>query len=189
MKFSVESLVEECRLAVREDDAHAAVREILRRILERPAEVVDLLGGADGGTQFLCASEELTILNALWPPRIRLYPHDHRMVATIGVYAGSEANFFYRRAPRRLEGSGQRVLETAEVLTLGRDAIHSVENPTDRWTGAIHVYSGDFLHARRSQWDPETMDEEPYDFDQVRQVFADAEQKWRISDPDGGRLV
>jgi predicted metal-dependent enzyme (double-stranded beta helix superfamily) len=33
------------------------------------------------------------------------------------------------------------------------DIIHSVLNPIDRLTGAIHVYGGDFFGAERSEWD------------------------------------
>jgi predicted metal-dependent enzyme (double-stranded beta helix superfamily) len=183
VSFSVETLIEECQVALVEDDSQGAIREVLRRLLRRPDEVAGLLGRAEGGAEILYASEALTILNALWPPRIKLYPHDHRMVATIGVYAGFEANTFYRRTADRLEESGRRMLETADVFTLGRDAIHAVENPTDRWTGGVHVYTGDFLHIKRSQWNPETLAEEPYDFDQVRRVFVCAEEDWRRTDP------
>jgi hypothetical protein len=41
--------------------------------------------------------------------------------------------------------------------------IHSVTNPIRRLTGAIHVYGGDFFHAERSEWDPETLLDERYD--------------------------
>ena len=181
MTFSVETLIEECRSVIVRDDAHAGIRDILRRTLDRPDVVAEALGRPDGGAHVLFASEELTVLNALWPPHISLYPHEHRMVATIGVYAGVEANTFFRRAPERIERSGERLLDTADVFTLGRDAIHAVDNPTDRWTGAIHVYSGDFLHIERSQWNAVTLAEEPYNLEQVGRVFAEATERWRTA--------
>jgi len=32
-----------------------------------------------------------------------------------------------------------------------------------RVAGAIHVYGGDFFAASRSEWDPETLLEQPFD--------------------------
>ena len=57
---------------------------------------------------------------------------------------------------------------------LGRDVIHSVTNPIPRLTGAIHVYGGDFFAARRSEWDPETLDERPYDSAGVIRRFEES---------------
>ena len=36
---------------------------------------------------------------------------------------------------------------------LGSDIIHSVINPIDKLTGAIHIYGGDFFAAERSEWE------------------------------------
>jgi hypothetical protein len=45
----------------------------------------------------------------------------------------------------------------------GENIIHSLTNPINRLTGAIHVYGGDFFAAERSEWDPETLQEGRYD--------------------------
>ena len=37
----------------------------------------------------------------------------------------------------------------------------------------MHVYGGDFVTKERSEWDPETMVERPYDVDRVRKLFLD----------------
>ena len=67
--------------------------------------------------------------------------------------------------------SGGRELHAGEVLLLGDDAIHEVSNPGTGFTGAIHVYGGDLINTPRSQWDPETLDEAPYDFAAVNAAF------------------
>ena len=54
---------------------------------------------------------------------------------------------------------------------LGRDIVHSVVNPVDRLTGAIHLYGGDFFEVDRLEWDPETHRERPYDFESTRRNF------------------
>jgi len=41
-------------------------------------------------------------------------------------------------------------------------------------TGAIHVYGGDFFTMPRSEWDPETLTEGPYDVPKNLRLFKDA---------------
>jgi predicted metal-dependent enzyme (double-stranded beta helix superfamily) len=121
-------------------------------------------------------TDEFTVLNVVWPPKMTLYPHDHRMWAAIGIYGGSEQNVFYRRSGPTIEKSASKSLTRRDVLLLGDDAIHSVHNPLRSHTGAIHVYGGNFIRTPRSQWPPETLIEEPYDLEAVRREFARAEQ-------------
>ena len=47
-------------------------------------------------------------------------------------------------------------------------------NPIRRLTGAIHVYGGDFFHAERSEWDPETLLEERYNIEKNMRLFEEA---------------
>jgi predicted metal-dependent enzyme (double-stranded beta helix superfamily) len=60
--------------------------------------------------------------------------------------------------------------------------IHSVSNPLERFTGGIHVYGGDFFAISRSQWDPETLAEQPSDGDSIRRMF-ERENERRDSGP------
>ena len=39
-------------------------------------------------------------------------------------------------------------------------------------TGAIHVYGGDFFAIERSEWDPDSLQEGPYDTEKARRMFA-----------------
>lgn len=57
---------------------------------------------------------------------------------------------------------------------LGPEIIHSVTNPIPRLTGAIHVYGGDFFGAERSEWDPESLVEGPYDAQKTMRCFEEA---------------
>ena len=54
------------------------------------------------------------------------------------------------------------------------DIIHTVTNPLDRLTGAIHVYGGDFFATPRSEWDPETLVEAPFDVQTTMRLFEEA---------------
>jgi predicted metal-dependent enzyme (double-stranded beta helix superfamily) len=113
---------------------------------------------------------------------MRLYPHDHRMWAVIGIYTGQEDNTFYRRSapgsPTLTESGGKEVA-VGDVLALGSDAIHAVANPKAHLTGAIHVYGGDFVNEERSQWGPGPEEERPYDMGQLTEAFAEANRRWR----------
>ena len=134
------------------------------------------------GLHVLYRSPELTVLNVVWPPLMKLFPHDHRMWAAIGIYRGREDNAFYRRRGDALVPSGGRELMERAVLLLGDDAIHSVHNPAgSSYTGAIHVYGGDFVGTPRSQWDPDSLTEQPYDLDAVQREFDRAESTFRSS--------
>ncbi len=52
-------------------------------------------------------------------------------------------------------------------------------NPGDRYTAAIHVYGGDYFGVPRSQWDPTTLKEEPFDVDKVRAELDTADRRAR----------
>jgi predicted metal-dependent enzyme (double-stranded beta helix superfamily) len=106
-----------------------------------------------------------------------LKPHDHNMWAVIGVYTGREDNIFWRRVGAGvpgIEAAGAKSLGPAAVHPLGRDIIHSVTNPTASLTGAIHVYGGDFFETARSEWDPSTLEERPYDLEGNLRLFEEA---------------
>jgi predicted metal-dependent enzyme (double-stranded beta helix superfamily) len=72
------------------------------------------------------------------------------------------------------------------VLVLGRDAIHAVTNPLAGLTGAIHVYGGDFVNEPRSQWGPGPIEERPYDIDETRVQFSEANRRWRDAQANSG---
>jgi hypothetical protein len=177
--FDTDALIAACHGALAEPDPQRAVREILLRTLENPRPAADALGKDLGGLDILFNSPELTVLNAVWAPGMTLFPHDHRMWAVIGIYGGVEDNTMYRRGPERIVPAGGRVIVESDVLALGADAIHAVANPERRFTGAIHIYGGDFVNQPRSQWDPDTLLEQPYSLEEVMRRFAQANEDWK----------
>ena len=99
------------------------------------------------------------------------------MISVIGLYGGREDNTFYRRQGDGLVSTGARQLGTKDAVVLGDAVIHAVTNPLDELMGAIHVYAGDFFATPRSEWDPETFEEHPYDVDHTMRVFAESNEK------------
>jgi hypothetical protein len=132
--FDLDAFVADCRAALREDSSHKAVREVVARAVSDPAAVIKGLGEPKRGeVQKLHGSEDLTVINVIWAPRMTIMPHNHEMWAVIGVYTGREDNIFWRRLPEdaqgRLEAAGAKSLAARDAVPLGRDIIHSVTNP------------------------------------------------------------
>jgi predicted metal-dependent enzyme (double-stranded beta helix superfamily) len=177
--FHLERFIADCLAARAEDPSHKAVREVLARAVSNPAAVLEGLGAPTrAGLHSLYRGTDLTILNVVWGPGMTLMPHNHRMWAVIGIYSGREDNIFWRRvrgdATGRVEAAGAKALCEKDAEPLGRDIIHSVTNPLSRLTAAIHVYGGDFYAVERSEWDPETLREQPYNIDQIKRVFEES---------------
>jgi predicted metal-dependent enzyme (double-stranded beta helix superfamily) len=173
--FSIEQLIADCRAAVRGADADRNIKEIVARAVSRPAEVERALGAAAmAQIAPLYRGEDLTILNVIWAPGMSIYPHDHRTWAVIGLYAGTEDNYFFKRRKLGLERASFKQLEVSDVALLGEPTIHAVTNPLTRFTGAIHIYGGDFFAIPRSEFDAETGEERPYDVEKAKRLFADA---------------
>jgi len=181
--FRKDRFIEECRSAVRE--GQKAVRELVLEAVADPSAIVAELGEpTKAGVYPLYRADDLTVINFVWAPCMTLLPHNHNMFAVIGIYNGREDNVFWRRirdgAGPGIEAAGADSLGPGQVATLGRDIIHSVANPITKLTSAIHVYGGDFFNPPepRSQWDHETLAEQPWDMDNTRAVFRQAEIRY-----------
>jgi predicted metal-dependent enzyme (double-stranded beta helix superfamily) len=172
------------------EDCRSAVRELVLEAVADPAGVVSELGEPNQAGVFpIHQAEDLTIINFVWAPYMTLLPHNHNMFAVIGIYGGREDNLFWRRldgeegAGPGIEAAGAESMGPGQVATLGRDIIHSVANPIAKHTSAIHVYGGDFFNPPkpRSQWDHETLVEQPWDMDNTRATFREAERRFNAA--------
>jgi predicted metal-dependent enzyme (double-stranded beta helix superfamily) len=57
--------------------------------------------------------------------------------------------------------------------------IHGVANSHRDFAVALHVYGGDFFGVERSEWDFESFVERPRDLERTRQLFEEANARWR----------
>jgi predicted metal-dependent enzyme (double-stranded beta helix superfamily) len=179
MSFDRDRFVADC-VNANGEGGQAAVREVLARACSEPERVLSALGPPQAaGLDVLHRSSTLTIFAAHWAPRMSLPAHDHRMWALIGLYTGREDNIFWRRTPDGVRAYGANVLFAGDVAVLPTDAVHSVTNPLPRFTGGIHIYGGDFFATPRSQWNAETMAEEPSDGDTIRVMFERENERLR----------
>lgn len=178
--FEKERFIDECRTALADSDAHGAVNEIVKKAVSEPGQVIGALGEPQwAGADTIYRSPDLTILNILWGPNMDIHPHNHLMWAVIGVYGGREDNTFYRRSEDGLTEHGIKTLDTKDTAPLGETIIHSVSNPLDKITAAIHVYGGDFFETPRSEWDPKTLEEHPYDVEHTMRLFEESNERLR----------
>ena len=170
--FQTDRFIDECRAALRETNAQAAVRELVDRAVRAPLQIMRAVGEPQrAGVNIIHKSDDLTILNLCWGPLMEFHPHNHHMWAVIGIYAGREQNTFYRRDGKGLARHGTKELNAKETAPLGKDIIHAVTNPLDQITAAPHVYGGDFFATPRSEWDPQSFEERPYDVDHPMRAF------------------
>lgn len=179
--FDLDGFIEDLVTARRDDDPLPAVRQVLERAVSESSGVEAALPPERAEIERLYVSDELTVIKVVWAPEMYLWPHNHNMWACIALYGGGEDNAFYRRAEHGLVGAGGKELRTGDVLPLGEHAIHAVQNPFRSFTGAIHVYGGDFFTRPRSEWDPETFEERPYDVEATLRYFE--EQNAKLGEP------
>jgi len=175
--FDIDRFAADCRAALAERGSDA-IREVVRRAVSKPGDIIAALGEQTGAyAGILVRAPDLTIANVVWGARQWTLPHNHLHRAVIGMYGGGEDNIFWRRLPDeakgRVEAAGAASLRLGDVKVLGRDIIHSVTNPLDKLSYALHVYDGDFISAvGKSCWHAETLAELPYDGAAVSPLFS-----------------
>jgi predicted metal-dependent enzyme (double-stranded beta helix superfamily) len=172
--FDLDTFLSDCLAANAADQPRLAVKEVLDRAVSDPAGVAAALPPDRAQLTKLHVADDLTVLQVVWGPGQRIRPHDHLTWATIGIYSGGEDNSFYRRADGGLAESGGRSLRPSDSCLLGDDTIHAVHNPTTEFAGAIHIYGGNFFEIERSEFDPETFEERPYDPETTMRDFEAA---------------
>ena len=190
-RFDAERFIDDCKRASHETtDPQTSVQEVLTRAVAAPAVVLDGLGAPQqGGIQTLHRCADLTILNIVWSPLMQLMPHEHGMWCLIGIYAGREDNIFWQRREAGLEAQQATAIVPGCVMALAQDVIHSVTNPTEKLTGAIHIYGGDFFATPRAEWDPETLAERAWDIDRTVRVFEQSNDRFYQWRKRGDRLM
>ena len=175
--FSTDEFIADCRDALQTSSPEHAIQQIARRAVSNGAEVARALGTPSrSGIFSVYQSAELTILNIVWAPGMSIHPHDHRMWAVIAVYEGREVNTFYERAAAGLLRTSSTSVLAGDAVLLDTNVIRAVTNPLRSFTAALQIYGGDFFKAARSEFDPATLAERPFDIERAKAAFVDANQ-------------
>ncbi len=178
--IEMQKFIEDCIAANKESNPQEAVKEVLARGVSNPSAMLKSIGEpTEAGLKVFLRSKDLTIFAASWTPQMNLMPHNHHMWANIGIYTGREDNIIWEQNKQGLEANDVRCLFAGDVATLNTNAIHSVTNPLQRFTGGLHIYGGDFFATERNQWDPETLAEEPSNGDVIREIFRKANEQMK----------
>jgi predicted metal-dependent enzyme (double-stranded beta helix superfamily) len=179
MEFSIDQMIADCLEAVQDSGGHpgAAVEEVLARVVSNPAAIEAATGQRHDQpvmTTWL-NTDELTVLHIVWPPEADLMAHDHLMWAAIGLYGGREENRLFRALPDgSLEHRRTRTLQSGDTILLGGDTVHAVANPSREWTGAIHVYGGDYFRGGKHMWPQPEHPAVPFNIEVVRNTLNEA---------------
>lgn len=170
--FDLQRFIEDCKTAAQTDDPQGKIRTLMEDVFRDREAVREALAAAGPLKDVtpLYAAEDLTVLRVFTPANFISPVHNHLMWVMIGILEGEEKNYLYRRtADGGLEVEREVVLtpETG-IFSLRADAIHAIETPPDRPMCGLHVYGGNILQrSSRSAWDPETMNEVPYNYQRL----------------------
>ena len=179
--MDMDRFIEDCIIANKETDAQDAVLEVLQKAVNSPKAALNAIGEpTKAGIDVLHRSGTLTIFSATWTPQMNLMPHNHLMWANIGIYTGREDNIIWERSDDSIKANEAVALFEGDAAKLPVDAIHSVTNPLRRFTGGIHIYGGDYFDTTRSQWDPETLAEEPSDGAVIKGIFERENERLKL---------
>ena len=86
--------------------------------------------------------------------------------------------------PKAVSNHGGRELPAGDVLVMGDEVIHWWRTP-DATLPWRCMSTGGFFSAERSDWDFETFEERPRDFERIRRLFDEANARW-LQQPNGG---
>ena len=171
MDPSLENVVADCRAAAELPSAQAEVMTIFETATQDSAiraaisALVDFQSLEDLA---LHRSERLTVLAGSLPPGFKAAPHNHNIWSVVAVCGGQEDNIFFERDGDGLRQVGDASVVGPGVLANDPEVIHAIRNPLDVPLLALHAYGGDLFATPRSNWDPDTHQEIPFDWDKVK---------------------
>jgi len=184
--FDTDEFVAGCLEASRAAQPVSALRLLVERAIAVPEAIerrfpVPVDPDDDG---ILHQSADLLITCAIFPRGFATGIHDHSVPAVLGLWAGVEDNWLYRRTPTGIELSATQRVGCGEVIVLDADAIHEVRVSASGWSGGLHVYLGDILAADRSEWADVASTATRFDpDDQERRWMAAAESTRLVQRP------
>ncbi len=170
--FDFEKFIEDCKKAVVSNNPQEQVKTLMEDAFLDPEALRKELDKLSPKTSLtpLYSNESLTILRVATPANFVSPIHNHLMWAMIGILEGEEKNYIYHRTRNGDLELDREVVLTPQtgIFTLRADAIHAIETAHAKPMFGLHIYGGNLLErSSRSVWDPETMEELPYNYNQL----------------------
>ena len=147
--FNLESFVAQCVAACDPSDEQGSIarlRKIYEDTIARSYSSVRAAIPNDGPDEVLLHEDDrCTVYLVRVPPNIKYPPHDHKMVAVVGVFEGVEVNDYFSR-----DGSGGISLpagrteryKAGQVAVLDTGSVHGISSEGVTRSQALHVYCG-----------------------------------------------
>lgn len=151
----MERFVEACRAAAAGVDPVHAVTATVADAIADPAAVLGDIPEFDGDDHPVLSEPGMAVYVVRQRPLVEGPPHDHGMVAVIGMLAGDEVHRRFRRDGDRIEPDGSTRVGPGQVIALEADEVHAIANPNDGPSVGLHVYLGDLASGERTLWNAE----------------------------------
>ena len=130
--FSLTQFIADCVRASDPSDVSGSIerlRKVYKAVEDAPAIVRAAIPNDGPDEVLLHEDERCTIYIVRTPPGIRYAPHDHGMVAIVGVFEGAETNDFFARATAEsllMPCERTEVVRTGCVAVLDADVVHAI---------------------------------------------------------------
>jgi predicted metal-dependent enzyme (double-stranded beta helix superfamily) len=165
------ALIDECTNALESSNPQKSVEAVLLEAVNDPAmtrAIASLTSFSSLADLAIYRSDDLTLLAGALPPAFSAAPHNHNLWSVVGVCAGQEDNEFFARDGGGLRRVGEVSIVAPGILANPAEIIHAIRNPLATPLVALHAYGGDLFAVPRSNWNPETHEEIPFDWENVR---------------------
>jgi predicted metal-dependent enzyme (double-stranded beta helix superfamily) len=175
LSTALDDFVRACRRARREmgaawpQAAAEAMRGLLRDKGLAQALREAISASPEKGIAIFANEPDLTIYAISGQGGLRSAPHDHATTAVVGLVEGIEQYKVYRRDGRRCVETETVQVRAGQVAVMDEDLVHAMWCDSDQSGLSLHVYGNShFDAAGRRQWDPATLEEEPFDVGRQR---------------------
>ena len=171
MSFTPEQFVADLRSAATDTHPARAINTVMKEAVADPAAVAARVPDYDGDQLALLESDDLSVYCVRFLAGELVPPHNHKMPAFIGVYAGTEVNRLFRREESGLALVTEKHVGPGETLSIGREGIHGVYARGGEDSLALHVYLGWLERVERSLFHPDTGQEMPFTDENYRALL------------------
>ena len=184
--FQLDAFVKQCIRACRHDEKTSIkrLRSVYSRAIEHSPEAVRRAIPNTGPDEVLLhEDDDCTIYIVRVPAGIKYAPHDHGMVAVVGVFEGIEVNDYFKRVSIdtcQVPSMQTEAVETGSVAVLDADVVHAISSRGSTRSQALHVYLGNLGATDRKLFHPKTGKALPFT---MQNYFSNASPPQPV--PDG----
>ena len=171
MAFTVDTFVAGVCDAAAQAQPVRAVNAVMKDAVADPDAVAAAVPGYEGDELALLENDEVSVYCVRFFAGQLVPPHNHKMPAFIGVYAGTEVNQLFRHGADGLALAAEKHVGPGETLSIGSEGIHGVYALGGEESLALHVYLGALKRVSRSLFDPASGREIPYTDENYRALL------------------